>query len=481
MNKYIKKFFIGVFSSSALFGGVSVGYLLFAPEKVPVVANLMFANAAESASSNITNSDAKGFAKVFSNIAKQSYPSLVYVVNKQRIEEQRGITLEDLFGIPRRKPNNPAPKEENDLRNVGAGSGFIVDLKNGYIITNNHVVDGAEELIVKTNDNKEYKAKLIGTSKETDVAVVQMLKFDTKNLKEIQFADSDKVEIGDWAIAIGAPLGLTKSLTVGVVSALSRSLGDESFSEFIQTDAAVNPGNSGGPLLNLDAKVVGMNTLIMSSTGNYAGISYAINSNIVRNVAESIIKSGKFSFSYLGIQMNSENQEEDNTPITVTKVIKNSPANKAGIKLGDVIVSIDGEKIADTSDFRRKIALKKPGTTIKIGIKRETKNINLEVQLAEASKGYFLGESTKSDGQSELGIALMDSSAGVVVSGVENKSLAENLGFKKGDIILAINRKAVKNSNNFIEMYKADKKAKKRIEILIERNDEQQLIIEKAK
>jgi serine protease Do len=358
------------------------------------------------------------------------------------------------------------------------GSGVVVD-KNGYILTNNHVVDKATKITVKfTDDDTEYPARVIGTDSETDLAVI---KIDKRDLQPAKLGNSDSMQVGDWAVAIGSPLGFQATVTAGIISALSRDVPEpaesasqtrNSFKHFIQTDAAINPGNSGGPLINVNGEVIGINTMIASESGGYQGIGFALPSNTAVKVYNSIIKEGKMTRGSIGITFN---EDPTQTPalldvyggvkegVFVREVIKNSPAEKAGMKPQDVIVTIDGKTIKKGQDLIDIVADSPLGTTLKVGIMRDRTPKTLNVVVADRAKTLVdnpvISENTDTgkshEGVQKFGISIGSLSVSekqnagytgtgnVVVESVEPDSFADSIGLAKGDILLEINREAI--------------------------------------
>jgi protease degQ len=268
------------------------------------------------------------------------------------------------------------------------GSGFVVS-KDGYVVTNNHVIDGADEIYVKFSNGREYRTKLVGTSPEVDIAV---LKIDSnETFKPLEFANSDQVQIGQWSIAFGNPLGLNDSMTVGIVSAAGRSsLGIEEIENFIQTDAAINQGNSGGPLIDITGKVIGVNTAIYSQSGGSVGIGFAIPANLVTTVKDSIIATGKFEKPYIGIYLGNLDADKVKTlnlkssnGVFIAGTVPNGPAAAAGITKNDIITAVDGKEVNSAGAFVGEIAAKKVGQSVKLTISRNGKTSEVSVTLAK--------------------------------------------------------------------------------------------------
>ena len=268
------------------------------------------------------------------------------------------------------------------------GSGFVVS-KDGYVVTNNHVIDGADEIYVKFSNGREYRTKLVGTSPEVDIAV---LKIDSnETFKPLEFANSDQVQIGQWSIAFGNPLGLNDSMTVGIVSAAGRSsLGIEEIENFIQTDAAINQGNSGGPLIDITGKVIGVNTAIYSQSGGSVGIGFAIPANLVTTVKDSIIATGKFEKPYIGIYLGNLDADKvkalnlkSSNGVFIAGTVPNGPAAAAGITKNDIIIAVDGKEVNSAGAFVGEIAAKKVGQSVKLTISRNGKISEVSVTLAK--------------------------------------------------------------------------------------------------
>lgn len=491
--------------AAALFGGICATVLTVSPDKVPAMTQSLYAFASReyrlpdgTSSANPVNEPSvtalKAFSKVFVNISKQTRPALVYIESK-RITQARNGPSEDLFfGFPFGMPHG----RERGVQQ-GAGSGFIVDLKNGYVLTNNHVVEGMSELRVQTYDNRWFSAKVVGAHKDTDVAVIQLQSFEPQKLKQMTLGDSDAVEVGDWVVALGAPFQLPQTLTMGVVSATGRDnvMGERSsLQDFIQTDAAINPGNSGGPLVNVDGEVVGINTAIYSRTGSYSGIGFAIPAKIARTVAESLINNnGKVIRGYLGVAMGEDTTlagvPEGTSGVVVTKVYPGTPAEKAGLKIYDVIQTLGDKPIADARDLQLRISFAKPGDSVNLGVLREGKTIAVKVKIGDYDEGSQKMSLNEGSGETSttqgFGLALQELSAelrkrlqirardGVFVAGVDEESEAAAF-FRRGDVILEVNRKRVKSPKEVERMISEGTQSGKRVVFLIEREGSNQIV-----
>lgn len=336
---------------------------------------------------------------------------------------------------------------------AGAASGVIIDAAKGFVLTNNHVVNGANKIKVQLNDGREFEAKLIGRDEQTDVALIQLN--DAKNLTQIRVADSDRLKVGDFAVAIGNPFGLGQTATSGIVSALGRSgLNLEGLENFIQTDAAINRGNSGGALVNLNGELIGLNTAILSSAGGNIGIGFAIPGNMALNLAQQLIQFGEVKRGQLGIkgtEMTADMAKAFKVDVQrgafVNEVLAGSAAAKAGIKAGDIITSIDGKPVTSFAELRVKIGTTAPGQEVKVGLLREGKPLTLSVKLDNSSQSAVSAEqlapalkgAALSDG------AATDGSKGVKVDSVEKGSSAALSGLQKDDVIIGLNRTPVQN------------------------------------
>ena len=493
---------------AAAFGIASGSVLLFAPEKIGNITTSMAAFGSKDgyklpapngtpAQADPNSAQLRAFSKIFTNIGKQTRPALVYIQSKRFVETRRNPLDDFLFGFPG-QGQGPGGGRERGVQQ-GAGSGFIVDLKAGYVITNNHVVEGSSELLVQTFDNRSFKAKVVGANKDTDVAVIKLEEFSEKDLRQVSLADSDSVEVGDWVVALGAPFELPQTLTVGVVSALGRDRimnEGSSIEDFIQTDAAINPGNSGGPLVNIDGRVVGINTAIYSRTGSYSGIGFAVPANIVRAVAEQLINNGKVIRGYLGISMgeipSSLKLPSGTDGAFVSSVLPATPAEKAGLRPYDIIQSVDGTKITSPRELRRRIAFIKPNSDVALGVLRDGKSITLKARLDVFEDGPKSAKKEKSDNSSqalrEFGVALDNltsdlrkqlnakAKTGVVVSSVIPNSDAAEF-FQEGDIILEVNRKSVKSAKDVEKTLTETLSKEQDIVVLIEREGINQLVV----
>ncbi len=341
------------------------------------------------------------------------------------------------------------------------GSGVIVS-KNGYIITNNHVIDGADKITVTIpGDKKEYEAKLIGRDAKSDIAVI---KIDKNDLTPVRFFDSDKVKVGDLVFAIGNPFGVGETVTHGIVSAIGRnSMGIEEYENFIQTDAPINPGNSGGALLNSSGDLIGINTAIVTRSGSSAGIGFAIPSNMVKKIAKQLIEKGEYKRGYLGVTITNVSSDMSSFyngkfGALVTNVGKDTPAEKAGLKRGDLIIAVDGKKIDSASSLKNTIGTYQPGATVTLTYIRDKREYTTKITLASYdnetplsfAQNEYKGASVEALTQTkkrQLGIA--SNVNGVLVVKVKPSSPAFDAGLMEGDIIIQINDFEIKSLSDF--------------------------------
>ncbi|MCP9451717.1 MAG: DegQ family serine endoprotease [Nitrospira sp.] len=414
-----------------------------------------------------------GGGQTFVEIAKAVKPAVVniYATKSGRGDGPHAMPFDDpffrrFFGDEFfRRFEQPRERKER-----GLGSGVIVD-PNGLIITNNHVVGKAEDIRVTLSDKREFKAKLIGTDPKSDIAVVQI---DATGLPVVPWADSDKLEVGEFVLAIGNPFGLTQTVTMGIVSALGRSAGIAEYEDFIQTDAAINPGNSGGPLVNVRGELVGINTAIYSQSGGNMGIGFAVPSNMARSIMQQLVQTGRVVRGWLGVSIQDLTPElasqfgiPDTKGVLVSDVVDDSPAQKAGFERGDVIVEYDGKPMDSPTHLRNAVAQTPVGKKVTIKIIRDKKPKTIELTIAEQPKSMSQsGDEGESDGATPSGVlsgidvrelndelasryGLKSGERGVIVVRVRPGSVAEELGVREGDIILEVNRQAVTSVKSY--------------------------------
>lgn len=364
------------------------------------------------------------------------------------------------FGVPRER------------RQSSLGSGVIVD-SSGHIITNNHVIANADEIKIVLGDKREFLGKVVGTDPKTDLAV---LKIDGEDLPTITWGNSDTLEVGEYVLAIGNPFGLNQTVTLGIVSAVGRAnVGIADYEDFIQTDAAINPGNSGGAMVNVRGELVGINTAIFSRSGGYMGIGFAVPSNMVRNVMESLIQRGKVIRGWLGVSIQGVTPDlaknfglSDAKGALVSEVLSGSPADEAGVKSGDVIVTFDGKEVQDQTDLRNIVAQTAVGKDVKVKVVRDGKPKTIKVKIGEQPKDVAsIGQESsgvqgEGDNKALVGVevrnlnaeiaerlGLPPDSKGVVITDIDPSSKAAEAGLRVGDIINEINREPVKNVEDF--------------------------------
>jgi len=391
--------------------------------------------------------------------------------------------------------NQPGPQVMH-----GLGSGVIIT-KDGYILTNNHVVDGAKELKVTMEDGHEYTANVIGRDPKTDLAVI---KIDAKNLPVVPMADSDKVQVGDVALAIGNPFGVGQAVTEGIVSATDRgNVGIESYENFIQTDAAINPGNSGGALVDIEGRLIGINTAIMSRSGGSQGVGFAVPSNIARTVMESLITSGHVARGYLGVMIQNvtpaladEFKLKNDTGALIGDVVDDGPAAKAGFKSGDVVLEFNGKKVTDSRHLQLAVAGTKPGSKVPVEILRNGEKKKLDVTVKQLPGTEQLAEATSANGNDTgtlNGVGVSDLNPqyrsefdipknikGAVVTEVDPSSAAAQAGLKPGDVIEDLDHHPVKNADDAVKLTE-NVKSKKTLLRVWEKDGSHYIVVDESK
>ncbi|MFA7172073.1 MAG: Do family serine endopeptidase [Kiritimatiellia bacterium] len=419
------------------------------------------------------------FTKGFSAVAKEATPAVVFIKVEKNVP-MRGMrqygNLFDFFeeAFPQRfqnprggAPNTPqGGKNPRTYKMMGQGSGFLIS-KDGYILTNTHVVGDMDKITVKLADGREFPAQRIGADSRTEVALI---KIEADDLPFLKTGDINQLEIGEWVIAIGTPFGLNKTLTVGVVSAKGRTnIGITDYEDFIQTDAAINPGNSGGPLLNINGEVIGINTAIFSQSGGYMGIGFAVPIDMALEIKEHLVASGYVKRGYIGVYLNPGDVTQEmarsfgydqSGGVLIADVMEDGPAAKAGIKSGDIMIELNGEKIKDNQSFRSNVARIMPNRKAEFVIIRDgkRKKVSIEVDLmpgdevsAESQdqildKVGFKLQSLNAEIAEQLGYKAEE---GLVVTEVDSGSDAERQGLKVGMLILEVNRQSVKSLGEF--------------------------------
>jgi len=422
--------------------------------------------------------------KSFTTVAKKAIPAVVFIKvegreNQNDYDDPRDNfsnpydpneeLLRRFFGGSGRRSPPPAPQQSQ-------GSGVIISA-DGYIMTNHHVVKGAGKIITVLNDGREILATLVGADPRTDLAII---KIEGKDFPFLLLGDSEAVEIGEWVVAIGSPFQLEASLTVGVVSAKGRqNLRIADLEDFIQTDAAINPGNSGGPLLNLKSEIIGINTAIVSRSGGHMGIGFAIPSNMANNIKNQIIENGSVTRGFLGVSLQPVDKEiaeafnlEKAEGALVSDIVKDSPADKAGIKQGDIIIEYNNIPVKTLGSFRNDIAMIKPGSTIRLKINRKGEILSLQVILSTAMENHSsLGmevETLTPELAKQMGLPTTEE--GVIVTKVKPGSPSSLAGIHPGFIIMTVNHHKITNIHEFHEAIQSSMN-KNRILILARRNN----------
>jgi len=411
----------------------------------------------------------EGRPQSFSKLVKALKPAVVNISTTQIIKQRRfkGMPgheqdpFRDFFGddffdkffgdIP-----------QKDLKRKSLGSGFIIS-KDGYILTNTHVVDNASEVKVSLSDEKVYEAEVVGRDPKTDIALIKIKA--NGDLPTVPLGNSEELEVGDWVIAIGNPFGLDQTVTAGIVSAKGRVVGAGPYDNFIQTDASINPGNSGGPLFNTNGEVVGINTMIFSPSGGNVGIGFAIPINMAKELLPQLREKGKITRGWLGVMIQHvtpELAESFGMPkekgALISDVVKESPAEAAGIKRGDVVLRYDGKDVDKMNDLSRLVANTPVGKEVDLLVLREGKEIKLKVKIGEMKEEK---EAMAEKGEKDLGMNVqeitpeiarylsLEDTTGVIVTEVEPDSAAENAGITKGDIIKEVNRVHIKSMSDY--------------------------------
>ncbi len=437
--------------------------------------------------SNPAASVLKEISNGLTSISLQAKKALVFVSVSKTMRGQGAMPIDpfDLFGYgpQQRSAPMPAPKQE------GLGSGFIIDLDKRYIITNNHVVEDADEITVKLANGEIYPAKVVGRDPNTDVAVIQIIneKYKRDDLGALVLGDSDEALVGALVVALGAPFGLEASVSLGVISARGRgNLQITALGDFIQTDAAINPGNSGGPLINMDGKVIGMNTAIASRSGGYNGVGFASPSNLVRQVAISLINEGTVHRGWVGVAFQPFKSEwahsmklpKGTAGVIALQVTKGGPADRAGIQPQDVIIGVDNKPLSDeNNDLVNIVGLKKPGEKVRFDFyrngQRKTADLEIGAWDGQAHASVKTGEPKNSveKNKNPFGLSVHQTKKGMLITAVEPKSPAQMEGLQKNDLILFANG-TILMQQDFYELLKSADE----VLLFIERNEKTFLV-----
>ena len=414
----------------------------------------------------------------FAQLVAREGGAVVNIQASRERDEDDNNGNEDPFMefFKRLTPNAPDFSEDDNATSANFGSGFIIS-PDGYILTNTHVIKGMTNIKVTLNDKRQYPAKLIGQDEKSDVA---LLKIEAKNLPTVKIGNPDELRSGEWVAAIGAPFGFENSVTSGIVSAKNRTLPDDGYMPFIQTDVAINPGNSGGPLFNLKGQVVGINSQIYSRSGGFMGISFAIPINVAMNVADQLKATGKVERGQLGVVIQEVSYDlaktfglDKATGALVAKVLAGSPAERGGLKVGDIIRSVNGNEVRSSSDLPMTISSLKPNQTVKLGVWRKGQMHEVEIKLGTQNDITAKAERQSNEGSDNVddfqfaaaGLTLIVNSNGkIVVSNV--KGIAANAGLRRGDILLEVAGKEVHSQEEFNA---AIESAGKNIPLLVQR------------
>ena len=400
----------------------------------------------------------------FADLAEKQGPAVVNISTTQTVRsaaEQPPGSEDDPFSDFFRRFGPPQPPRDYETRSLG--SGFIIN-QDGYILTNSHVVEAADDITVRLTDKREYKAKVIGSDRRTDIAV---LKIDATALPTVSIGEPGKLRVGEWVVAIGSPFGFENSVTAGIVSAKGRSLPQENFVPFIQTDVAINPGNSGGPLFNMKGEVVGINSMIFSRTGGFMGLSFAIPIDVAMEVAKQLQTTGRVSRGRIGVviqEVTKELAESFGLPkpigALVNSVEKGGPADKAGIQTSDVILKFDNKDIVSSNELPRVVAATKPGSKVSVQVWRKGEKRELQIVVAEIPDERGVkrpqGKKPSSDALAKIGLSVVELTAeqkkdlniatGVLVENADGA--AARAGLRRGDVIQAVNNQEVKSTDD---------------------------------
>jgi Do/DeqQ family serine protease len=394
-------------------------------------------------------------------MVKRTAPAVVNIATRGSVEVRSSNPFLDdpffrrFFDVPEHQPRQRRPTQS-------AGSGVIVNATEGLVLTNAHVVEGAEEIRVTLQDDRNFTAEVVGIDRPSDIA---LLKIPAENLSELKMADSNRVEVGDFVVAIGNPFGLGHTVTSGIVSALGRSMGinPEGYEDFIQTDASINPGNSGGALVNLRGELVGVNSAILSRGGGNIGIGFAIPSNMAQSVMDQLLEFGEVRRGLLGVSIYTITPDiaeaygvKETQGALVSQVMADSAAEKAGVKAGDIIRKVDGKPVNNANDLRNTIGLKRSGETVELEIVRDGRTRKLKATLGEQTTPVQVAAEEIHPGLQGAELETLDASspryegeAGVLVASVAQGSPAAQRGLRPNDVIVAVNRQRVSNLQEF--------------------------------
>ena len=466
---------------------------------------------------------AQNFERVFEQVVDQVKPAVVSITSvktfKHDKQKQRQMPNDRFHSQPRQGPNEEEEYDqfrdfrdffgddffdkffrprfpEGEYKIQGLGSGVIIDSEKGYIITNNHVIEEADELKITLGDRREFDGKVVGTDPQTDVAVV---KIEGKNLPSAKLGDSDTIRVGQWAIAIGNPFGLSQTVSIGVISATGRAnVGVAAYEDLIQTDAAINPGNSGGPLVNIQGEIIGINTAIYTKSGGYQGIGFAIPINMIKTIMRDLVEKGKVTRGWLGVVIQDIDPalaKSFNVTVTegvlVSDVQDNSPAKESGFERGDIVTEYEGKSIRDVNHLRNSVAQTEVGKKVKIKVLRDGKDKELIVKIGEQPSDLFAAGPGVVPSGKDLGMTVqnltkelanrlgVEEDGGVIVTEVQPGSPAATSDIREGDIIKEVNRKKIVGVAEFKKaLSEGDKE--KGVLMLVKRGEFSRYVIIKA-
>ena len=467
---------------SLLVGALAMGVVMSLPDGI----RSCDADAQDRVGAPANLAAAQDLSAAFRNVAEMLQPSVVSISIKQTFVRRRGMRndIGDIFGDRR--------SVERAQRETGMGSGVIVS-RDGYILTNNHVVEDAEELDVELNDGRTVAGRIVGTDPETDLAVV---KVDANGLVPATFGDSDEIRVGDWVLAIGSPFGLDHTVTAGIISGKNRDQNiikdGEGFEDFLQTDAAINPGNSGGALVNLRGELVGINTAILSRSGTSAGIGFAIPVSLAKPVLNSIVNDGVVKRGFLGAQVHDvtpQLSKEFDLPVNagamVVSVLEDQPAAKSGLQPGDVVTELDGTPVKSGGQLRNYVASRPPNSVIKMKVNRAGKVLQVAVHLRERTGGLMarfesgevLGAQlvpVNDDTMRKYGYSGLRS--GLIVTNIRDNSDADTIGLKEGDVIESAGGVELKSADAFSEVMDEVRRRRAAVQIVVRRGNTRAIV-----